>query len=104
MYTKDVYDNVIHVIEEEIPLPEGWLHGRKTEDATDARCFLCHYLANAGLSSAQIQELTGLKKSTVNKHIAEFQNRVNMRNVTRNWRLQIDRRLECKTDSPNVHG
>ena len=40
MYTKDIYDKVIKVIEEEIPLPDGWLHGRETEDATDARSFL----------------------------------------------------------------
>ena len=93
MYTQDVYDKVIKVIEEEIRLPDGWLHGSKTEDSTDARCFLCHYLAEAGLSSAQIQQLSGLKKSCVNKHIAEFGHRVRRRSVTWNWRLQIYRRL-----------
>ena len=96
MYTKDIYDKVIIVIEEEIPLPEGWILGSKTEDATDARCFLCHYLNEAGLSSAHIQLLTGLCKSAVNRHIADFQIRVRRRSVTYNWRLQIDRRLGIK--------
>lgn len=95
MITEDVYIKVIDAVESEIKLPENWLHGSKTEDATDARYILCDYLSKKGLSSSQIQSATGLKKSTVNKLLAGISERVARRSITRSWWLQIGSKLQC---------
>ena len=96
MITDDIYSKVISVVESEITLPSNWLLESKTEDATDARYILCGCMHKRGLSSVQIQRLTGLKKSTVNKMIAGISERVGRREVTRLWWLQISHILEVE--------
>lgn len=98
MITRDTYEKVLSAVEEEISLPCGWLLGSKTEDATDARYILCHYLQACGMSSAQIQRITGLRKSTVNIMLAKGKERMERRRITYLWWLQIGRRLEDLTD------
>ena len=90
MITHDTYKKVMAAVESEIALAEGWLLGSKTEDATDARYILCGMLKRHGLSSAQIQQVTGLRKSTVNKMLAGLEERLDRRSITRRWWLQID--------------
>ena len=65
----------------------------KTEDSTDARHILCGYLYKYGMSSAQIQKATGLKKSTVNKLLAGLNVRLARRRITYVWWLQIGNKL-----------
>lgn len=96
MITDAIYRKVLDAVESEIPLPDGWLSKSKTEDATDSRYILCSCLHNHGLSSVQIQRLTGLKKSTVNKMIAGITDRLDRREITRLWWLQISHILEVK--------
>lgn len=84
---------VLDAVESEIDLPEGWINGSKTEDATDARHILCGYLFKNGMSSAQIQQCTGLKKSTVNKLLAGLNARLSRRRMTYVWWLQIGNKL-----------
>ena len=90
MIVEDIYKKVLNVVEAEITLPDDWLLGSKTEDATDARYILCEQLHLFGLSSMQIQCVTGLKKSTVNKMLAGVSERILRRKVTGLWWLQID--------------
>ena len=97
MITDTTYRQVLEAVEEEISLPRGWLLGSKTEDATDARYILCHYLNACGMSSAQIQAATGLRKSTVNIMLAKGKGRMGRRRITYLWWLQIGRRLEGLT-------
>lgn len=94
MITDEIYNKVVEAVESEITLPPNWILESKTEDATDARYILCDCLRKQGLSSAQIQFLTGLKKSTVNIMLAGIMDRVGRRKVTHIWWLQIGRRLE----------
>ena len=96
MITDAIYRKVLDAVESEIPLPDGWLSDSKTEDATDSRYILCSCLHNHGLSSVQIQRLTGLKKSTVNKMIAGITDRLDRREITRLWWLQISHILEVE--------
>lgn len=94
MIVREIYETVLEVVESEIALPDGWLHGSKTEDATDARSILCNYLRIYGLSSAQIQLMTGLKKSSVNLILSGLDDRKKRRDITMKWWLQIGRRLD----------
>lgn len=98
MITTTIYENVLSAVESEIELPEGWVTGCKTEDATDARYILCGYLHQQGLSSLQIQQRTGLKKSTVNKILAGVKERIERRKMTKIWWLQIGRKLNTEGD------
>ena len=96
MITEKIYGMVKEVVESEIQLPKGWLNGSKTEDATDARHILCGYLYKYGMSSAQIQQATGLKKSTVNKLLANVNGRLSRRRITYVWWLQIGNELNAR--------
>lgn len=97
MITETIYNEVLNAVESEIKLPEGWIVGSKTEDATDARYILCALLKTYGLSSAQIQKVTGLRKSTVNKILASYKDRIHRRKITHLWWLQIDRKLNAES-------
>lgn len=96
MITEEIYSKVLAIVEAEIALPDNWLHGSKTEDATDARHILCDYLKKQGLSSVQIQSVTGLKKSTVNKLLAGIAERIGRRSITKSWWLQIGYKLKAE--------
>lgn len=98
MITKSIYEKVLNAVESEIQLPDGWIGSSKTEDATDARHILCGYLFKYGMSSAQIQQCTGLKKSTVNKLLAGLNTRLSRRRMTYVWWLQIGRELTIEYD------
>lgn len=96
MITQSIYEMVKETVENEIQLPDGWIGGSKTEDATDARHILCGFLCKYGLSSAQIQQMTGLKKSTVNKLLAGLSTRLSRRRITYVWWLQIGNELNAR--------
>lgn len=96
MITSAIYSAILEAVESEIQLPDGWIGGSKTEDATDARHILCGYLFKHGMSSAQIQQCTGLKKSTVNKLLAGLNARLSRRRMTYVWWLQVERKLNAR--------
>lgn len=96
MITDEIYKDVLKAVESEIELHDGWITGSKTEDATDARYILCGFLHQQGLSSSQIQQMTGLKKSTVNKILSGVRERMERRKMAKIWWLLIERKLNAK--------
>lgn len=102
MIVSVIYDDVVKAVEQEIHLPYGWLLHSKTEDATDARYILCGLLHCCGLSSYHIQNVTGLKKSTVNKILASYKERLDRRKIAKIWWLQIERKLTTIMEGDNT--
>lgn len=98
MITELIYKRVYDAVQSEIKLSDNWVTESKTEDATDARYILCGYLRQSGLSSLQIQQLTGLRKSTVNKILAGVKDRIGRRKITKIWWLQIGHKLNTDND------
>ena len=98
MILKTIYDAVLVAVESEIQLPDNWILSSKSEDSTDARYILCGILHEQGLSSHQIQQMTGLRKSTVNKMLASINERLDRRKITKVWWLQIGRKLNANED------
>ena len=96
MILKTIYEAVLVAVESEIQLPDNWILSSKSEDSTDARYILCGMLHEQGMSSHQIQQMTGLKKSTVNKMLASINERLDRRKMTKIWWLQIERKLNAK--------